>query len=186
MRKIIYSAMVSVDGFVEKDDGDFTWARPDEELHRFANERARESSAFLMGRSLYEMMVPFWPDVAKNPAGCDYVDEFAQIFDAIPRYVVSNSLDEVDPGSTLLTGDLAEAVGRLKEDSRGFIDMGGPGLADSLEKLRLVDGYCLMVIPIVIGNGKPFFGPNVSTSELRLTESRNFESGAVALTYERA
>ena len=95
MRKLIYSMTVSLDGFVADADGSIDWSAPSEELHRFHNERVRETGVELMGRRLYETMV-YWETAAEeHPSGPEYALEFARIWKALPKVVFSTTLDQV-------------------------------------------------------------------------------------------
>src|SRR3712207_5059324 len=114
MRKLIYSMQVSLDGFIAGPDGDFSWAAPDEELHRFHNQRVSELGGHLLGRRLYETML-YWETADRDPAIADYVREFALIWRRLPKVVFSTTLREVEAENTrLATQDLATEVERLK------------------------------------------------------------------------
>lgn len=185
MRKIVFTAITSLDGYIEDPNGDFGRLEPAEDLHQFANDKAAESSAFLLGRGLYETMVPFWPDAAKNPTGSEVMDEFARIYAERPRYVFSRTLESVDEGSTLVKGDITEFVEKLKQEPGDPMDLGGPGIGETFAGLGLVDQVCLMLMPVVFGGGKPALGPSFVDMEFELVDSIQFGSGAVAMTYER-
>jgi dihydrofolate reductase len=184
MRKVVYSFATSLDGYIAGPDGDFSWSAPDEELHRFHNERAREVGAHLYGRRLYELM-RFWDTAGEDPSLADYALEFARIWKATPKIVFSTTLTEVGGGATLAEGDLADEVARLKEQPGGDIAVGGADLAASLIALDLVDEYGPIVHPVVAGAGTPFLPPGAPRIDLRLVETRTFGSGAVYLRYER-
>ncbi len=95
MRKLIYSMTVSLDGYIAGPSGELDWSAPDEELHRFHNEQTREIGAHLCGRRLYEVMT-FWETADQNPAAADYELEFARIWKAIPKLVLSTTLELID------------------------------------------------------------------------------------------
>jgi dihydrofolate reductase len=186
MRKIIYSGNVSLDGYIEDENGDFDFTEPDEEIHRFWNQWIREAGAALMGRRTYETMEPYWTEAAANPSGQDYTDEFAVAWVETPRYVVSRTLESVPDGITLITGDLESEVGRLKEAPGGPIDSGGAGMGNSLAGLGLVDELMMVVSPVALGSGKAFLGPAFNRTEWKLIEHRTFGSGPLLLRYEKA
>src|SRR5512132_3629665 len=100
MRSVIYSFGVSLDGFIAGPDGDIDWSAPDEELHRFHNERVRELGAQFCGRRLYETML-YWETADQNPSATDYELEFARIWLALPKIVFSKTLGQVE-GNTRL------------------------------------------------------------------------------------
>jgi dihydrofolate reductase len=184
MRKVIYSFGISLDGFIAGPDGDFGWSAPDEELHRFHNEQAREVGAHLYGRRLYEVM-RFWDTVEEDPSRPELELEFARIWNATPKIVFSTTLTEVEGGATLAEGGLADEVARLKEQPGGDIAVGGADLAASLIALDLVDEYGPIVHPVVVGAGTPYLPPGAGRIDLRLVETRTFGSGVVYLRYER-
>src|SRR6202012_343996 len=112
MRRLIYTMGTSLDGFTAGPDGDFGWSAPGEELHRFFNEQARETSLELYGRGMYETM-RFW-QTADVPGASDVTREFARIWQATPKLVFSRTLTEVGGNATLASGDVVAEVERLK------------------------------------------------------------------------
>ncbi|HXC75631.1 MAG TPA: dihydrofolate reductase family protein, partial [Candidatus Acidoferrum sp.] len=118
MRKLIYSMMMSLDGFIERpplgggrnDPNLLDWGIIDEELHSFANQEAREAGAFLYGRRLYQNMAAFWPTADTLPDMPAYFVEFARIWKPKPKIVFSRMLDNVDWNSRLVSGNVADEV----------------------------------------------------------------------------
>jgi dihydrofolate reductase len=183
--KLMYSMGVSLDGFIAGPDGNFDWTAPDEELHRFHNERVRALGGHVLGRRLYETM-KYWETAQEDPAATDYALEFAQIWKALPKVVFSNTLDEVVGNTRLARGTLAEEVAELQERSGKDVAIGGAGLAAAAIRLGLVDDFRLFVHPVVVGGGKPFFPAVDQSIRLNLVETRTFGSRVVYLRYERA
>jgi len=184
MRKVSYLMNVSLDGFVEGPDGTFGWSRPDEEVHRFHNQLAREQGAFLYGRRMYQTMAG-WESADQDPAAPDVTVEFARIWKAKPKIVFSTTLDSVGENSRLVRGDVAAEVASLKQQPGGDLGVSGPGLASSLARLGLIDEYGLVVYPIIVGGGKPYFPALDRALPLRLLETRMFRCGSVYLRYGR-
>jgi dihydrofolate reductase len=182
---LIYSMSVSLDGFITGPDGSFDWSVPDEELHRFHNERVRELGGHLLGRRLYETMV-YWETAQEDPALTDYALEFAEIWNALPKVVFSNSLDEVVGNTRLARGGIAEEVAALQERSGKDVAIGGADLAAGAIKLGLVDDFRPFVCPVIVGGGKPFFPPLDQSVDLDLVETRTFSSRVVYLRYSRS
>jgi dihydrofolate reductase len=182
MRKLIYSFGVSLDGFIAGPQGAIDWAVPDEELHRFHNEQARQTGLHLYGRRLYEVM-RYWETAEEDPTLSDVEREFAQIWKATPKVVFSESLDDVEGNSTLFKGDPVEEVARLKEEPGEDLAVGGAGLASSLIDAGLVDDYRLFVNPVILGAGTPFFPALDHRINLELVETRTFGSRVVYLRY---
>ncbi len=183
MGKLIYSMMTSLDGYVETAGREIDWLVVDEEVHRFANEQARESGAFLYGRRLYELMAGFWPTADEDPSAPSYVAEYARIWRPKPKIVFSKTLDTVGWNSQLAREVVAEGILELKR-RYGDLEVGGPSLAAAFARLGLIDEYGLFVNPIVLGGGTPFFPILDRPIGLRLAETRAFRSGVMYLRYE--
>jgi dihydrofolate reductase len=183
MRKLIYSMGISLDGFIAGPGGEIDWSAPDEELHRFHNEQARATGAYVYGRRLYEEM-KVWDVADQRPDAPAAVVEFAGIWKATPKIVFSRSLDRVEgTNMRLATGDAAAEVARLKAQDGGELSVGGAGLAATFVEPGLVDEYRLFVNPVIVGGGTPFFPPLEDRIGLDLVETRTFGSRVVYLRY---
>jgi dihydrofolate reductase len=178
MRKVIYSINMSLDGCV-----DHTKFVPDEETFEYVTHLTREAGTFLWGRTIYQLMVPYWPDVAKK----DPSDKFAQAFEAVDNIVVfSKSLEKAGGNKTrIVRANLQDEVLKLKQEQGKNIFTGGVTLASQLAELGLIDEYHFLVHPIVVGEGRRVFeGINLQKKlRLILVESNTFKSGSVALRY---
>jgi dihydrofolate reductase len=184
-RKLVYSMGVSLDGFVAGPGGEIDWSAPDEELHRFHNQQTRELGAHLCGRRLYETMV-YWETADRDPSLGEVGLEFARIWQALPKIVFSNSLEQVEGNARLVTDGVAEEVAKLKEQPGKDLRVGGAGLASALAKLDLIDEYGLFVSPVVLGGGTRFFPALEQRINLELVETRTFGSRVVYMRYRRA
>jgi dihydrofolate reductase len=183
MAKLVYSFMTSLDGYFEDAAGDFEFAKPDQEMHKVANEDALAASAFLFGRGLFEVMEGPWTALAERNDLSPVEAEFAKAYVATPRYVFSDTLESAPEGVELVRrADARAVVERLKGEPDGELDLGGGGLAASL--IDLIDEFRLYVVPVAVGGGKPFF-PAGARLRLRLVEQRQFASGALYLRYGR-
>jgi dihydrofolate reductase len=186
MPSVIYSmGGVSADGYIVGPDGKFDWTAPDEELHRFHNERVGALGGHLLGRRLYETML-YWETVDEDPATPDFAREFASIWRALPKVVFSRTLDSVEGANTTLArGDLATELTALWESVQGDVEVGGAGLAAEAARLDLIDEYRLFVHPVAVGGGTPFF-PRDHRVDMELVETRTFMSRVVYLRYRAA
>jgi len=184
MRKVSYTMMVSLDGFIEGPDPDLDWVLIDEELHRFANDQARAAELFLYGRRMYEVMAAYWPTADAKPEAPYFEVEYAKIWQAKPKVVFSRTLGAVAHNSRLAREGLAEEVAELKAGEGGEIEVSGAEIAAALIGLGLVDEYGLIVQPVLLGGGKRYFPPLESVRNLRLLETRRFGSGVAYLRYE--
>jgi dihydrofolate reductase len=186
MPKVIYSMTVSLDGFVAGPRGEIDWSAPDEELHRFHNRRVSELGAQFCGRRLYEEM-HYWDTAEEqNPSGPEHMLEFARIWKRLPKIVFSRTLEQVEGNARLATGDVAEEVARVKEQSGRDVAVGGASLAAAFMELGLIDEYHLFVSPVVLGGGTPFFPRLDERIDLELLETRIFGSRVTSLRYGRA
>ena len=183
MGKLIYLMNVSLDGYVETPNHSLDWADVNEEVHRWFGDRSRESDAFLYGRRLYEVMNAFWPTVESDPAAPDYIVDFARVWNSTPKIVFSTSLARVEGNSRLLSGDVGEVLARVRTEFPGELSVAGPTLAAQFIRRGLIDEYRVVVHPVILGAGLPFFPGLETPIGLRLTETRQFASGAMYLGY---
>ncbi|MFN8496403.1 MAG: dihydrofolate reductase family protein [Anaerolineae bacterium] len=184
MGKLIYSMMVSLDGFIARPDGALDWVPIDEELHAFANDQAREESLFLYGRRLYETMAAYWPTADQDPSAAAVEVDFARIWRSKPKLVFSRTLDSVGWNSTLAREVRPDDIRRLKADSDGDLSVGGANLAATFMRLGLIDEYQPLVLPVILGAGIPALPLAENAIKLRLLDTHRFQSGVVFLRYQ--
>jgi dihydrofolate reductase len=182
MAKLIYSVICSLDGYVADQDGDFSWARPDDELHAFVNDLERPIGTYLYGRRMYETMI-FW-ETAEVPQGqCDPASDYVGIWRAAEKVVFSRTLERASSERTRIEREFdAESIRRLVAEAERDISIGGPGLAAEAIGAGLVDEYHLFLNPIVVGGGTAAL-PSDARVELELADQRRFASGVVHLHY---
>jgi dihydrofolate reductase len=174
MRKLIESALVSLDGVIEAPE---RWSNFDDEDAALSMEQLGNYDAFVMGRITYEKFFANWGHVAGNP----YID----LINAMPKYVASRSLTETAWNATLLGPDPSTAIAGLKDQSgKDLIKYGTSRFDDTLVRDRLVDEFHFWIRPVVAGAGQRLF-EDVDTSalNLRLTDEKRLENGSVILTY---
>jgi dihydrofolate reductase len=172
--KLSYSAIASLDGYIEDEHGKFDWAAPDDEVHAFINELERPVGTYLYGRRMYETMVA-WESVDSHP--------YAEIWRAADKVVYSRTLEAVASARTRIDREFEpDAVRRLKEE--GDVSVGGPALAAEAIRAGLVDEYHLFLVPILVGGGKRAL-PDGVRQELELLEERRFGSGVVYVRYRQ-
>jgi dihydrofolate reductase len=193
MGRIVVGTFVTVDGIMqapggpdEDREGGFEhggWLVPyfDDSLGAFMDGLLGRSDALLLGRKTYEIFVGWWPHQPDS-------DTMAAKLNSVPKYVASRTLDAVEwRNSTLLEGDAAQAVARLKDDVDGEIHVPGSGdLIQTLLRNDLVDEVQLIVFPVVLGTGKRLFGEGAIPTALRLVETTSTPSGVVLQRYERS
>ncbi|HEX5039958.1 MAG TPA: dihydrofolate reductase family protein [Candidatus Limnocylindria bacterium] len=186
MGKVIYAMNVSLDGFVETPDHDLSWGTIDEEIHTWWNEQTRKADAALYGRRIWEVMSAHWPQGETDPNATDAMREFARIWNRQPKVVFSSSLTSIEHDARLVKGDVGEILAELRREFDGDLDVSGPNLAGQFIERGLVDEFRLVVHPVVIGGGTPFFPRGGRPLKLELIEQRRFASGPVYLAYRRA
>jgi dihydrofolate reductase len=183
MGKLIYNLNVSLDGYIETPDHGLDWANVDDELHTWFNDATRSLDASLYGRRMYDLMAGYWPHAEDDPSANETMREFARIWKQMPKIVFSSSLDSVDHNSRLVQGDVGEVLDRMREEFPGDLDVAGANLAGQFVRRGLVDEYQLVVHPVVLGSGTPFWPQLDAPLHLRLTDTRRFASGAEVRTY---
>jgi dihydrofolate reductase len=186
MGRLIYSMSVSLDGFVETPSRSLEWVQVDEDLHTLFNDEARQMSAFLYGRRMYELMTDYWPRAETDPSATPAMRDFARIWRDKPKIVASGTLERVDWNSRLVREDIVGEVARLKEQPGFDMDVGGATLAGTLLRAGLIDEVRLSLQPVILGAGRPFFPPLEAGVGMRLLETRTVGSGVVYMRYEKA
>ena len=187
MARIVVTEFVSLDGVIEDPGGaeDFEYGgwsfefERGEEGDKFKLDETMASNALLLGRRTYEGFAAAWPSRS---------GEFADKFNNMPKYVVSTTMKEPDwTNSTVLEGDVASAVAKLKKDEDGDIVVHGSAqLVQTLLEHDLVDELRLMVFPVVLGKGKRLFAETSDKKGLRLTDSKTVGDGVSILVYAPA
>jgi dihydrofolate reductase len=180
--KLIYSAIASLDGYVEDTDGGFAWAAPDEEVHAFVNDLERPIGTYLYGRRMYETMV-YWEAAGTGAAEHAVARDFAEIWRGAEKVVYSRTLQTPSSARTRIERDFdPAAIRRLKESSARDISVGGAQLAGEAMAAGVVDECHLFLGPIVIGGGKRALPDDVRV-RLELLDEHRFRSGVVHLHY---
>lgn len=182
MGKLIYSTISSVDGYVADDDGNFGWAEPDEEVHKFINVLERPVGTYLYGRRMYEVMVAWEnPKILKGQP--PHIHEYARIWQAAEKIVYSGTLERANSARTRIEKTFdPEAVRQMKARSERDLSLGGTGLALHAIRAGLVDEYRLFLAPVVVGGGTRALPDNVRI-RLELLAERRFAGGFVFLWY---
>ena len=182
MAKLIYSAIASLDGYVEDKRGNIEWAAPDEEVHGFVNDLERPIGTYLYGRRMYETMV-YWETVSTSGDQPAVTRDFAEIWRAAEKIVYSRTLQTLSSARTRIERDFdPAAIRQLKESSARDITIGGAELAGEAIAAGLVDECHLFLGPIVVGGGKRALPDGVRV-QLELLDEHRFRSGVVHLRY---
>ena len=181
MRNVIFAINTTLDGCV-----DHTKQVADDETHEYFTDLLSEVDLGVFGRITYQLMVPFWPEVAKNQSMDKASNEFAQAFDSISKIVFSRSLESAEDNNTrIVRTNLRDEILKLKQEQGKDILVGGVDVPSQLMELGLIDEYRFVVMPTIVGEGRRLM-EGVSLPEklqLKLIESKPFKSGCVALRY---
>lgn len=182
MGKLIYSAITSLDEYVEDRDGGFGWAAPDDEVFAFVTDLERPIATYLYGRRMYETMV-YWETASVGPEQPALTREWAELWQAAEKIVYSRTLEAVSSARTRIEREFdPDAVARMKASSPSDITVGGPELAGQALRAGLVDECQLFLTPILVGGGRPALPQGISAA-LELLEERRFQSGVLFLRY---
>jgi dihydrofolate reductase len=183
MAKLIYSMIMSLDGYTEDEHGDFGWGAPEDEgVHTYVNELASSAGTYLYGRRMYETMV-YWETAHTIPGQPQFVLDWARQWQAAEKIVYSRTLTEPRSARTRIEREFdPDAVRRFKAGAKHDITVDGPELAAQALRAGLVDEVQMIVCPAVVGGGKRFFPDGVRLG-LELLDERRFGSGVVALRY---
>jgi dihydrofolate reductase len=184
-RKLIYSMLTSLDGYVADQDGNFDWAVPDNNVHSFINELEQPVDTYLYGRRMYETMLA-WETMDTGADQPRELAEFAHMWRAATKVVYSTTLSTVSSARTHLRRDFdPEAVRQMKAQPGGDMSVSGPNLAVSAFRAQLIDELQLFVTSIVVGGGAHALPDNMRV-RLELSDERRFGNGVVYLRYRVA
>lgn len=180
MRNVVYGINLTADGCCDHTKGNGT-----EDIHVYFTDLMRDADLIVYGRKTYELMVPYWPEVAKKQTGKKTEIEFAQIFDALPKVVFSKRLNSVDGNTRIIRDNLAGEFLKLKQQPGKKISIGGVDLPSQLIAQGLVDEFHFVIHPVIAGEGRRLFDETQIQDRLnlKLVESKVLPSGSVALHY---
>lgn len=183
MRNVVFAINITVDGYCGHESGIV-----DDELLEYFTGLLRNTGVEIFGRNTYNLMYPYWHNVAVNQSESKAANEFARVFDAMPKIVFSTTLKSVEwNNTTLMRSNLRDEILKLKQQPGKNISIGGLKIASQVAQWDLIDEYHVVVHPVIAGNGPRLFevGSIRERLHLKLTGSQMLGSGVVALTYHR-
>jgi len=183
MRKVVFAINITADGYCSHTD-----MLADEEMHKYFTEVLSNASLLLFGRITYQLMVPYWPDVARTQSETEATNEFARVFDSLDKLVFSTTLKDAQENRTrIVRANVAEEVLALKQQQGKDICVGSLSIASQLSERGLIDEYRFVVHPVIAGRGPRLFETVKPQEALRLdfVGSNAFQSGVVALQYRK-
>ncbi|PST81852.1 deaminase [Pedobacter yulinensis] len=182
MRKVTFTMNISLDGYC-----DHTIGEPDEEVMSYFAEQVRGVDVFFFGRIMYQLMFPYWADVAREQSGTAAENRFAVALTAAKKVVVSTTLSEKTADIVLVRSNPAEALLKLKHQPGGLISVDSVSMLPELVAADLIDEFNLVVHPVMVGKGRRLLDAATLQDKLKLklNEVVKFKSGCVALHYTR-
>jgi dihydrofolate reductase len=183
MRKVVFAINITADGYCSHTD-----MIADDELHKYFAGVLRSADLLLFGRITYQLMVPYWPDVARKQSETEATIEFARVFESLDKVVFSTTLKHVEGNNTrLVRANVVEEVLALKQQHGKDICVGSVSIASQLSERGVIDEYQFVVHPVIAGTGPRLFETVEPRERLRLdlVGSKTFRSGVIALQYRK-
>lgn len=188
MRKVIVTMWVTLDGFIAGPNDDMSWVRVDDAMGAYEDDLVSAADTLLLGRVTYQSFAGAWPHVPDNPTASEGEKDYARKLNRMRKVVFSRTLKTVEwHNSTLLHEISPDDVAALKQESdTNIVIYGSASIVQALTARGLIDEYQLLVHPVVLGGGKRLFKEGNDRTDLRLVETKTFNSGVVLLTYQPA
>jgi dihydrofolate reductase len=185
--RFVYWMNVSLDLFIDREPGGDSgpdWLRLGEELHREFNARAQALSIMVEGRTIYEMMDPFWPNARTDESLPAFMREYGETWTSIPKVLVSRTRTTAEHNTRIIGGDDAiDQLETLRRETEGDIGVGGASLATQLLRRHLLDELLIFTHPVILGSGRPLFDALDEPVELDLLEQHSFDRGVTLHRY---
>jgi len=184
MRKLKLQVEISVDGCITGPNNEMDWLICDDECMKYIDDIVESVDTIIMGRKMADEFISHWSSRMNKPD--DPWNTFAKKMIEIPKIVFTKTLNKSEwPNTEIAKGDLKDEINKLKnQDGEDVLVYGGASFDSSLIKEKLIDEFYLLVVPIVIGNGKTIFRDLKEIQKLTLIESKVFDCGLVLLDYE--
>ena len=180
MRNLVFAINLSIDGCC-----DHTKFSGSEEILKYFTDLMQDVDLIVYGRKTYELMIPYWPDVVKDPSATKAEHVYAQTFTAIDKVVFSRSLESAEGNARIVRSNPGDELLRLKQEPGKKISIGGVSLPAQVMALGLVDEFYFVIHPVIVGQGRRLFEETVlqQNLNLKLADSKVLKSGCVALHY---
>lgn len=187
MRNLIFFMHTSLDGFVARQDGGLDWIRVDNAMFDFVGSLTDQSDTALYGRVTYELMQSYWLTAGEKPNATKHDIEHSTWYKKVAKIVLSRTMSLAGiQNTTIISDQLTDRINKLKQqEGKNILIFGSPGASQSLLNQGLIDEFWLFVNPIILGHGIPLFKDVTETTNLKLKETKLFDSGVIALHYEK-
>jgi len=187
MRHLIFFMHTSLDGFVAGPNGEMDWIKVDDTMFDFVATMTDTADTALYGRVTYEMMQGYWPKAGEKPNATKHDIEHSTWYNKVSKVILSKTIQAAGLANTIvISNQLSDNINKIKqEDGKNILIFGSPRASQSLLNEGLIDEFWLFVNPIILGQGMPLFKDVTGTTKLKLTESKTFACGVIALHYEK-
>jgi len=185
MRKIISFMHTSLDGFAAVPNGEMNWIKVDEEIFDHVGKRIGETDTALYGRVTYEMMENYWPTAADKPTASEHDIRHSKWYKKARKIVLSKTMKDANlTNTTIISDNISDRINEIKQGAGSEILLfGSPTATHALIQRNLIDGFCLLVNPIILGQGIPLFTGIKDKIKLKLLSTHQFTSGVTELNY---
>jgi len=186
MRDLTFLMHVSLDGFVAGSNGAMNWITVNDEIFDFVGSLTDKADTALYGRVTYEMMQSYWPTAGEDPDASKHDKEHSAWYNKVPKVVLSKTISEEGlENTTVISDQLADHINKIKrQEGKDILIFGSPTAVHSLLNKGLIDGFWLLVNPVLLGHGIPLFKDVTEMTPLKLTATKTFSCGVIALHYE--
>jgi dihydrofolate reductase len=188
MRKLIVTMWVTLDGFIAGPNDDMSWVRVDDVMGKYEDDLVSAADTLLLGRVTYQSFAGAWPYVPDNPSASQGEKDYARKLNSMRKIVFSRTLETVEwHNSTLLHEISPDNIVALKQETgKNIVIYGSASIIHALTARGLIDEYQLLVHPVILGSGKRLFRDGGDRTDLRLVETKTFDSGVLLLSYQPA
>jgi dihydrofolate reductase len=188
MRKLIFFTHTSLDGFVAGLKGELNWIKIDDKIFDFVAEMTENVDTALYGRVTYQLMESYWPSAAEKPNATKHDIEHSVWYKKVSKIVLSKTINENELENTkVIKENLSNNINIIKQKAgKNILIFGSPSASNALLNKGLIDEFWLFVNPIILGSGIPLFQEGSKETKLKLIETKNFDSGVIALHYEKS
>jgi dihydrofolate reductase len=188
MRKLFVTMWVTLDGYISGPSNDMSWVRVDDAMGQYEGNVVSAADTLLLGRLTYESFAGAWPYVPANPAASEGEKDYARKLNSMRKIVFSRTLDKVEWNNSTLRHEISpDDIMALKQESgKDMVIYGSASIIQALTAHGLIDEYQILVHPVVLGGGKRLFKDGSDRTDLRLVETKTFDTGVVLLTYRPA
>src|SRR6266568_4292555 len=186
MRKIIVTMWVTLDGFIAGSNGEMDWIIVDQTMGQYEDDLVSSADTLILGRVTYQSFAGSWPYVPENPSASEGEKIYARKLNSMRKIVFSKSLEKAEwNNSQLMKEVLPEEIEKMKQEpGKDMVIYGSASIVQAFTNLGLINEYQLLVHPVVLGSGKPLFKNIKDRVNLKLVETKTFNSGVVGLYYQ--